>query len=111
MKAKILTHEVREVDGSIILFMTYEYKENTNTVSIIDLPEFPTSKIIKQYIRTAEKAINQELKEKEDNASKLKREIKQKQKELTEMRKFVNSRWVDHESIKKAISDFKEQKK
>lgn len=111
MKAKILTHEVREVDGSIILFMTYEYKENTNTVSIIDLPELPTAKVIKQYIRTAEKAINQELKDKEDSANKLKKEMKQKQEELTRMREFVATRGHDRKSMKKAINEFKSLKK
>jgi len=110
-KAKIITHEIREVDNSIILFMTYSYKWDENTVSIIDLPELPTTKVIKQYIKTAEKAINQELKEKEDNANKLKKELKLKQKELDEMRKFVATRWVDHDSIKKAIEEFKSLKK
>ena len=111
MKAKIITHENRVVDGSIILFMTYEYKENSNTVSIIDLPEMPTAKVIKQYIKTAEKAINQELREKADNANKFKKELRIKQKELTEMRKFVNSRWLDPESTKKAIEEYKSLKK
>lgn len=110
MKAKIIKHEICEVDNSIILFMTYSYKWEENTVSIIDLPELPNSKVIKQYIKTAELAINQELKEKADNENKFKKELKAKQKELTEMRKFVNSRWVDHESIKKAIKEFKQLK-
>ena len=111
MKAKIIKHEIREVDNSIILFMTYSYKWEENTVSIIDLPELPTTKVIKQYIKTAELAINQEIKEKEANENKFKRELREKQKQLTEMRKFVATRWVDPESTKKAIEEFKKLKK
>lgn len=114
MKAKITHHEIKEIDtenwNNIVLYMTYEYKGESNTVSIIDLPEYPNAKTIKQYIKTAEKAINQELKEKEDNENKLKKELKEKQKELTEMRKFVNSRGHDPESVKKAIEEFKQKK-
>lgn len=114
MKAKITHHEIKEIETeqwkNIVLHMTYEYKWESNTVSIIDLPELPNPKVIKQYIRTAEKAINQELKEKEDSENKLKKEIKAKQEELTEMRKFVNSRWHDPESLAKAIQDFKQNK-
>ena len=54
MKAKITNHEIREVDGSIILYMQYNYKGVDSTVSIIDLPEMPNTKVIKQYIKTAE---------------------------------------------------------
>jgi hypothetical protein len=74
------------------------------------LPELPNTKVIKQYIKTAEKAINAELKEKEDNENKLKKELKVKQKELDEMRKFVNARSHDPESTKKAIQEFKKLK-
>ena len=109
-KAKITDHEIREVDGSIVLYMQYSYKWIDSTVSIIDIPEMPNSKEIKAYIRTAEKAINAELKEKEDSENKLKKELKAKQKELDEMRKFVNSRSHDHESLKKALKEFKQLK-
>ena len=75
--------------------MTYSYKGFESSVSIIDLPDLPTSKVIKQYIKTAEKAINTEIKLKEDGENKFKKELKQKQIELDEMRRFVNSRSVD----------------
>lgn len=92
MKAKITNHEIREVDGSIILYMQYHYKGVDSTVSIIDLPEIPKKQVIKQYIKTAELAINKELREKADNDNKFKKELKVKQKELDKMREFVNSR-------------------
>ncbi len=114
MKAKIINHEIKEIDTeqgkNIVLYMTYEYKWNSNTVSIIDLPELPSPKVIKQYIKTAEKAINQELKEKEDSENKLKKEMKNKQEELTEMRKYVQSRTHDPDSLKEAIKEFKQKK-
>ncbi len=109
-KAKITSHEIKEVDGSIILFMQYHYKGIDSTVSIIDLPEMPSKQVTRQYIKTAELAINQELREKEDNENKLKKEMKLKQKELTEMRKFVNSRWHEPESVKSALQEFKKLK-
>lgn len=65
MKAKIISHEIKEVDGTKILYMIYSYKGYESSVSIIDLPDC-TPKAIKQYIRTAEKAINTEIKLKED---------------------------------------------
>ena len=65
MKAKIISHEIKEVDGTKILYMIYSYKGFESPVSIIDLPDC-TPKAIKQYIKTAEKAINVELKAKED---------------------------------------------
>lgn len=110
MKAKITEHEIREVDGNIVLYMQYNYKWVDSTVSIIDLPEIPTAKVIKKYIKTAEKAINEELKLKEDWENKFKQELKAKQKELDEMRKFVNSRWHDRKSVEKAIKEFKQSK-
>lgn len=114
MKAKITHHEIKEIDTenwkNIVLYMTYEYKWESNTVSIIDIPEYPNAKVVKQYIKTAEKAINTELKQKEENENKLKKELKAKQKELTEMRKFVQSRGHDPESIKKALEEFKQNK-
>jgi len=110
MKAKITNHEIREVDGSIILYMQYNYKGVDSTVSIIDLPEMPNTKVIKQYIKTAELAINQELREKADNDNKFKKELKVKQKELDKMREFVNSRWHNHESVKSALQEYKQLK-
>lgn len=110
-KAKIHSHELKQVDWNIILHMQYNYKWIISTVSIIDLPEIPTTKVIKQYIKTAEKAINTEIKLKEDWENKFKKELKQKQKELDEMRAFVNSRSVDQESTKRAIEEFKKLKK
>lgn len=110
-KAKIISHEVKVVDWNIILHMQYNYKWIISTVSIIDLPELPTSKVIKQYIKTAEKAINTEIKIKEDGENKFKKELKQKQIELDEMRRFVNSRTVDWVSTSKALKEFKKLKK
>lgn len=92
MKAKITAHEIREVDGNIILYMQYNYKGVDSTVSVIDLPEIPDTKLIKKYIKTAEKAINEELRKKEDSENTFKQELKKKQEELTRMREFVNSR-------------------
>ena len=111
MKAKIISHEVKVVDGNIILCMTYSYKGFESIVSVIDLPELPTTKVIKQYIKTVEKAINEEIKLKEDGENKFKKELKQKQKELDEMRAFVNSRSVDQKSTERAIAEFKKLKK
>lgn len=65
-RAKIISHEVKIVDWNTILHMIYSYKDFESSVSIVDLPELPTSKVIKQYIKTAEKAINTEIKLKED---------------------------------------------
>lgn len=110
MKAKIISHEIKEVDGSTILYMIYSYKGFKSPVSIIDIPDC-TPKAIKQYIKTAEKAINIEIKAKEDGENKLKKELKQKQKELDEMRRFVNSRSVDQKSTERAIAEFKKLKK
>ncbi len=62
MKAKIISHEIKEVDGSTILYMIYSYKGFKSPVSIIDIPDC-TPKAIKQYIKTAEKAINIEIRE------------------------------------------------
>lgn len=76
MKAKIISHEIKEVDGSTILYMIYSYKGFKSPVSIIDIPDC-TPKAIKQYIKTAEKAINIEIKAKEDGENKLKKELKQ----------------------------------
>lgn len=111
MKAKIISHEVKVVDWNTILYMTYSYKGFESSVSIIDLPELPTSKVIKQYIKTAEKAINTELKSKEEWENKLKKELKRKQIELDEMRAFVNARTINWVSTKKALSEFKKLKK
>lgn len=107
MKAKITTHKICEVDGNIVLYMTYNYKGVDSTVSIIDLPEIPKPKVIKSYIKTAEKAINEELRKKEDSENTFKQELKKKQEELTRMREFVNSRWHDRKSVEKAIKEFK----
>ena len=109
-RAKIISHEIKEVDGSTILYMIYSYKGFKSPVSIIDIPDC-TPKAIKQYIKTAEKAINIEIKAKEDGENKLKKELKQKQKELDEMRRFVNSRSVDQKSTERAIAEFKKLKK
>lgn len=111
MKAKIISHEIKVVDWNTILYMIYSYKGFSSPVSIIDLPELPTAKVIKQYIRTAEKAINLEIKAKEDGENKLKKEMKQKQIELDAMRAFVNSRTVNWESTRKALKEFKNLKK
>lgn len=111
MKAKIISSEIKVVDWNTILYMVYSYKGFESSVSIIDLPEFPTSKVIKQYIKTAEKAINTEIKLKEDGENKFKKELKQKQKELDEMRAFVNSRTIDWVSTRKALKEFKKLKK
>ena len=107
MKAKITAHEIREVDWNIILYMQYHYKWVDSTVSVIDLPKIPNTKLIKAYKKTAEKAINEELRKKEDNENEFKKEMKKKQKELDEMRKFVKTRWHDQESIKSALQEFK----
>lgn len=118
MKAKITNHEIREVDGSIILYMQYHYKGVDSTVSIIDLQDriewhklpAPKWKELKQFLKTAELAINQELREKADNENKFKKELKVKQKELDKMREFVNSRWHNHESVKSALQEYKQLK-
>lgn len=109
-KAKIISHEIKEVDGSTILYMIYSYKGFESPVSIIDIPDC-TPKAIKQYIKTAEKAINVEIKAKEDWENKLKKEMKQKQIELDAMRAFVNSRTVDWVSTRKALKEFKKLNK
>ena len=111
MKAKIISHEVKVVEWNTILHMIYSYKGFESSVSIVDLPELPTSKVIKQYIKTAEKAINTEIKLKEDGENKFKKDLKQKQKELDEMRAFVNSRSVDQKSTERAIAEFKKLNK
>lgn len=110
-RAKIISHEVKIVDWNTILHMIYSYKDFESSVSIVDLPELPTSKVIKQYIKTAEKAINTEIKLKEDGENKFKKELKQKQIELDEMRAFVNSRTIDWVSTRKALKEFKKLKK
>lgn len=119
MKAKIISSEIKEVDGSIILCMTYSYKGFESMVSLIDLQDrvkgekslAPTWKELKQFIKTTENAINTEIKAKEDSESKLKKEMKQKQTELDAMRAFVNSRTVNWESTKRAIEEFKKLNK
>jgi len=110
-RAKIISHEVKIVDWNTILHMIYSYKGFESSVSIVDLPELTTSKVIKQYIKTAEKAINTEIKLKEDGENKFKKELKQKQIELDEMRAFVNARSVDQKSTERAIKEFKKLKK
>ena len=109
-KAKIHSHELKHVDWNIILHMQYNYKWIISTVSIIDIPDC-TPKAIKQYIKTAEKAINIEIKAKEDGENKLKKELKQKQIELDAMRAFVNSRTVDWVSTRKALKEYKKLNK
>lgn len=111
MKAKIISHEVKEIEHegnkNIVLTMQYEYKGFKSNVSIIDLEEYPSSKIIKKYIKTAEKAINEEIKKWEEERNQFKKEMKLKQAELDEMRKFVDSRTVNGESLESALKAFK----
>lgn len=111
MKAKVIKYEIKEIDNNIILYVKYLYKDIEWEASIIDLESLPNEKLIKKYIKTLEKAINTEIKLKEDGENKFKKELKQKQIELDEMRRFVNSRSVDQESTKRAIEEFKKLKK
>lgn len=111
MKAKIISHEIKEIEQegtkNIVLRMIYEYKGYKSDVNIIDIEEFPNTKVIKKYIKTAEKAINEEIKKNEEDRNEYKKQMKLKQRELDEMRKFVNSRTVDWESIESALKAFK----
>jgi len=92
---------------SVICF-DYEYKGNKSTCDYIWKLSFdPSDKDIKALTTDLKKAIYLQEKERIEANNKFKKEMKQKQIELNEMRKFVQSRGHDPESIKKALQDYK----